>query len=141
MLKGKAVKDQAVNLIGKHLQDAFAEFEAMQADHQAAFECGRLDDLIARREKRERAFARLQFYLDRLWAEQPELSGTAFCQELRNKIKALLEGETILMSAVAMRRQELQGKLTAMRKGKKALVGYGPGQGGVRSARFLSSKT
>ena len=130
-----------VNPIESHLDDVFAEFAAVQAEQLAAFENGRLDDLAVWREKRERVFGRLQFYLDRLRAEQPETPGNTFIVALQSKIKALLDGETSLMCAAVLQRQELQGKLTAMRKGKKALVGYGSGQGGVRSARFLSSKT
>jgi len=135
------VANRLVNSLESHLDELFAEFAAMQADQLDAVAKGRLEDLAVWQEKRERVFGRLQFYLERLQAEPAEQSGPGLRPELASKIKALLEGETSLMCAAVMQRQELQGKLTAMRKGKKALVGYGPGQGAGRSARFLSSKT
>lgn len=128
------------NQLEAGLDQIFADFVSMQTEQRLSFETGKLGDLAVWREKRERAFGSLQFYLRRLMMEQPEQNGQLL-SAVRRRIQELLDGEKSLESAAAEQRQILWKKMSLMRKGKRALTGYDLGQGNARPARFLSSKT
>lgn len=130
-----------MNQLEAELKDAVAEFEAVQTEQRIAFESGRPGDFAAWRERRERVFGSLQYFLNQFNLKRQDQMQDQVISEVKARILALIEGEKNLEFAAAVRFHAVRERLSSMRKGKRALAGYELGQGGAKAARFLSSRT
>lgn len=63
----------------------------------------------------------------------------AFKKDLLAKLESVIDLENMLSLAARNKSCEVEGRLNKLRKGKRALVGYGPG-GRNKAPKFLSSK-
>lgn len=96
----------------------------MQADHLANLQSGRLAKVGQWLEERQVMVAKLRQAFT-------EAQGTGLDADLRQllaeRIKRLLEGESRLFAVAEQQRNAVGDALGALRRGKRALSGYGPG--------------
>ncbi len=118
---------------------AMDSFLAVQQYHLRELGKGLPDSWMAWQQDRQTAFAGLQEQIGELKdTGLPDKDGADL---LLAKMQEIIDGEAELENAVREQREELAGKLSAMRKGKNALHGYGSTYSAGPGARFLSSKS
>jgi len=109
---------------------------AMQADHLALLETGCLTRISQWVEERQAVVGHLRHAL-------AEAQSVGITQELRDmllqKLGCILNHEKILSRVAKQQRGSLSDKLSFLRRGKKALHGYGQGRGGS-PPQFVSNK-
>lgn len=125
----------------ERLWESLVAFEAVQLEHSKAFASGRCDNLMARREEREKALARLQMALEA--AQNALLMGEdgGFANRVRAKFAALIDLETALAEGARKIRKHMLDELEAIRQGRRILKGYSQHHGASPRPRFLNSKT
>ena len=120
--------------------NAVDDFAAVQKEHGKALKSGRLKDVMPWREKRARVFGRLKQYLDRLESDADIRKDLKFIDQLCKKIRLLLEQEKSLEINLGRCRKRLEEEMGAIRRGKKALKGYGVKNSLIAEPRVMSNR-
>lgn len=97
---------------------------AMQEEHLAGLKRGCLSKINQWLEERQAMVARLRQVLTQAQASSevdPDLRGL-----LLDRISAILDREKILYTIAAQQRTDLNDQISSIRRGKRALSGYGP---------------
>ena len=109
---------------------------AMQAEHLAALKKGCLNKINQWLEDRQAMVAHLQQTLARV---QPSEVDPDLRALLLDRISRILDREQTIHLIAEQQRDQVQDQLTAIRRGKKALHGYGPSQS-TRRPQFVRDK-
>ncbi len=106
---------------------------AMQADHLSGLASGDLSQAQRWLEERQTIVAKLRQDFAKLQASgiDPELRSL-----LLDRLQLLMEGEARLFVVISAERGRLCESLSTLRRGRRALAGYGPGR--KRSPRFFN---
>ncbi|HIJ79497.1 MAG: hypothetical protein OEY01_11840 [Desulfobulbaceae bacterium] len=125
--------------IKRRVMPAIDDFVALQQEHAALIENGRLQDVFSWRAKREKVFQTLfcqfEYINDNSARFEPE-----FLAQLQAGLKEMLDGEALLRRLVAMQQDVMKEKMQSMRRGKKALSGYSVSNGLAPGPKFHSSR-
>lgn len=120
---------------------ALDAFLAVQRRQREEMEGGRLKRLASWREERQRLFAPVQRYLDLLQGDAVLRADESFSARVRDKVGELVAAEARLNEAAREQYLQLDRQLAELRRGRKAVQGYGPRVGAMPLPRFLSSRT
>lgn len=96
---------------------------AMQADHLAGLKKGCLSKINQWLEERQAMVARLRQALAEVQPSQIDADLRAL---LLDRLAAILDGEQVIFAIAEQQRTDLQEKVSVLRRGKRALNGYGP---------------
>lgn len=134
-------KDTPADSPEQELLEGLARLERMQTEQREALAAGNLQGLVRWQEERAELFRRLMQGFDRLAAATVQPGARSRFSPIRERLGIVLAGEKLLAGAVEEQKKDLQQRLHAMRKGKKALHKYRMHQGMVSSPRYLQNKT
>lgn len=109
---------------------------AMQAEHLSGLKAGCLAKLNQWQEERQIMVARLRQAMARI---QPAEVDADLRELLLAKIGCVLDREQAIFALAEQKRNGLREQLTTIRRGKRALTGYGPGTS-RRPPQFVSDK-
>jgi hypothetical protein len=124
----------------KDLSEAIDGFAAMQQDELREIATVQVNRIRQWQENRSRQFEGLRSLLERLDGSAGIMDDPEFRNTFLQKMQHVLAGEADLREQSSQLQEALGTQLQAMRRGKKALHGYGPGEKG-KVPRFLSSRT
>lgn len=127
--------------VEQELLDALVSLEQMQAEQVKGLAAGQLGNLVAWQEARERLFQKLVRSFANLPQTAADEHAKEFLRHIRSRLAKAIADETRLASEALSQKEQLQTRLGAMRKGKKALHGYTIHQGMVPAPRYLRSRT
>jgi len=123
------------------LREITREFAVMQREHGEALAAGKGVRAALWTARRACLQARLRDCLDSLMAIDGDVSGDSERSAMiQQSISAIMAGEERLAAAVSRRRRDLGKQLRMMRRGKKALKGYGSAPGAPPNPRYVSSR-
>jgi len=91
-------------------------------------------------DERQQAFERLRHCLDRVAVAGELQADGVFMARLKTLLADVNRGEEKLTRLVGTQRGLLQQQMSEIRRGRKAVKGYGPAAGAAKP-RFLSSRT
>lgn len=109
---------------------------AMQAEHLNGLKAGCLAKINQWQEERQAMVARLQQAMAHI---QPAEVDADLRELLLSKIGCVLDREQAIFAIAEQKRDGLRDQLTAIRRGKRALTGYGPGTN-RRPPQFVSDQ-
>lgn len=109
---------------------------SMQAEHMAGLKRGCLTKINQWLEERQAMVARLQ---QALAAVQPAEVDADFRELLLDRIGCILDREKTLYSIAEQQRGGLSEQISSIRRGRRALHGYGPATSD-RAAQFVRDK-
>lgn len=115
------------------------EFAAIQKEHLAFLQAGRLKKLSMWFERRQQVFNRLKQCLEN-FDPQSVAEDSSLGRMVKEGMGAILLGEAALAGQVESRRDSVQKKLRIMRKGKTVLGQYSSSHGAGSKPKFLSSR-
>lgn len=124
----------------QNIENAIADFEKLQTEQLRSLLEGKTDNLTGWLEKRSKVFANLMRQLD-LVNGSGEANNDAILKRIQRKIESLLKTEKELDQAAVSMQEQISKKLSSIRKGRKALKGYGNKNCSSYHARFLSNRT
>ena len=107
------------------VENAVNEFSTIQQRHGQILADGKLDNIPRMFDQRERAIARLKQSLTNVWQCEMLQRDMLIGDELQLKIGKLLQQEKDLARLTESRRDTVQKQISQIRKGKKAMAGYG----------------
>lgn len=125
----------------QELLAALVSLEQMQSEQVKGLAAGQLGNLVPWQEARERLFQRLVRSFANLPKTAADEQEKEFLRHIRNRLAKAIADETRLVSEALSHKEQLQTRLGAMRKGKKALHGYTIHQGMVPAPRYLRNRT
>lgn len=109
---------------------------AMQAEHLAALKAGCLSKINQWLEERQAMVARLQQVMAHV---QPADVDADLRELLLDRLSCILDREQAIFTIAEQQRNGIKEQLTTMRRGKKALHGYGPAMSN-RPPHFVSDQ-
>lgn len=120
----KIINGEATRLLEDFEQAAFL-FGQIQQEHARYLQQNQLQDVQKWSDERSRAMGRLQQALTAVWGCDSLRSDNRLGESLQRKIGLLVERERKLAAGVKCCQQHLKGDMAKIRKGKKAIGGYG----------------
>lgn len=134
-------QDNPLNSPVQELLAGLALLERMQKEQGEALAAGNLQGLVRWQEELAELFRRLKQEFDRLAAVTVQPGAASRLSPIRERLGIVLANEELLAGMAAQQREDLQQRLHAMRKGKKALHKYRMHQGMAPSPRYLQNRT
>ncbi len=127
--------------VEQELLAALVSLEQMQAEQVKGLAAGQLGNLVAWQEAREALFHKLVRSFANLPKTAADLHEKEFLRQIRSRLAKAIADETRLVSEALSQKEQMQTRLGAMRKGKKALHGYTGHQGMAPAPRYLRNRT
>ena len=102
---------------------------AIQQGHARSLQHNHLTDIQQWSDERSQAMAKLQQALSGVWSCDVLRSDVRLGQSLQRRIGEIVDREKILAAEVKSCQRQLQDEMGKIRKGKKAMGGYGASMG------------
>ena len=120
----KVVNGEASKLIDA-FEQAASFFSEIQEEHSLALQRNQLADVQRWSDERSQAMALLQQALGAMWNCDSLRADARLGRELQHRIGVIVDRERLLVENVKSCQAQIKGEMGKMRKGKKAIGGYG----------------
>jgi hypothetical protein len=120
----KVIDNEAAKLVDE-FEKAALQFSEIQQEHTRFLRGNQLTDVSKWQDERSQAMGNLQQALNAVWRCEPLKSDARLGLSLQEKIGAIVKRERILAADVKLRQEHLKNEMGKIRRGKKAIGGYG----------------
>lgn len=120
----KTIDNEAAKLVDE-FEKAALQFSEIQQEHTRFLQRNQLTDVGKWQDERSRAMGNLQQALNAVWHCEPLKADARVGLSLQEKIGAIVERERVLAADVKLRQEHLKSEMGKIRRGKKAMGGYG----------------